>query len=74
VPVAESIGALAGLKDEGKIRHIGVSNFSEDQLRRRSCRFQAPVRRSTSQNVAAAIIDLDPAEIRNHQGRDNYLV
>src|SRR5579862_6660394 len=33
VPVAESIGALAELKDEGKIRHIGVSKFSEDQLR-----------------------------------------
>jgi pyridoxine 4-dehydrogenase len=32
VPVAESIGALAELKDEGKVRHIGVSNFSEDQL------------------------------------------
>jgi pyridoxine 4-dehydrogenase len=32
VPIAESIGALAELKDEGKIRHIGVSNFSEDQL------------------------------------------
>ena len=33
VPVAESIGALAELKEEGKIRHIGVSNFSEEQLR-----------------------------------------
>jgi pyridoxine 4-dehydrogenase len=33
VAVAESIGALAELKDEGKIRHIGVSNFSEEQLR-----------------------------------------
>src|ERR1700742_1000014 len=33
VPVAESIGALAELKDEGKIRHIGGSNCSEDQLR-----------------------------------------
>jgi aryl-alcohol dehydrogenase-like predicted oxidoreductase len=33
VPIAESIGALAALKDEGKIRHIGVSNFSEEQLR-----------------------------------------
>jgi pyridoxine 4-dehydrogenase len=33
VPVDESIGALAALKDEGKIRHIGVSNFNEDQLR-----------------------------------------
>jgi aryl-alcohol dehydrogenase-like predicted oxidoreductase len=33
VPIAESIGTLATLKDEGKIRHIGVSNFSEEQLR-----------------------------------------
>ena len=33
VPIAESIGALADLKDEGKIRHIGVSNFTEEQLR-----------------------------------------
>jgi len=33
VPVAESIGALAKLKEEGKIRHIGVSNFDEAQLR-----------------------------------------
>jgi aryl-alcohol dehydrogenase-like predicted oxidoreductase len=33
VPVAESVFALAELKDEGKIRHIGVSNVSEDQFR-----------------------------------------
>jgi pyridoxine 4-dehydrogenase len=33
VPLAESIGALAALKDEGKIRHIGVSNVTEAQLR-----------------------------------------
>ncbi len=33
VPIAESIGALAELKDEGKIRHIGVSNMTERQLR-----------------------------------------
>jgi aryl-alcohol dehydrogenase-like predicted oxidoreductase len=33
VPLAESIGALAELRDQGKIRHIGVSNFSEAQLR-----------------------------------------
>lgn len=33
VPIAESIGALVELKQEGKIRHIGVSNVSEDQLR-----------------------------------------
>jgi pyridoxine 4-dehydrogenase len=33
VPYAESIGELVKLKDEGKIRHIGVSNVSESQLR-----------------------------------------
>jgi pyridoxine 4-dehydrogenase len=33
VPLAESLGALVQLKDEGKIRHIGVSNVSESQLR-----------------------------------------
>jgi pyridoxine 4-dehydrogenase len=33
VPIAESIGALAELKDQGKIRHIGVSNMTEEQLR-----------------------------------------
>jgi pyridoxine 4-dehydrogenase len=33
VPYAESIGALVELKEQGKIRHIGVSNVSENQLR-----------------------------------------
>jgi pyridoxine 4-dehydrogenase len=33
VPIAESIGALVELKDEGKIRHIGVSNVAEPELR-----------------------------------------
>jgi pyridoxine 4-dehydrogenase len=32
VPLAESIGALMELKDQGKIRHIGVSNVTDDQL------------------------------------------
>jgi pyridoxine 4-dehydrogenase len=32
VPFAESVGALIALRDEGKIRHIGVSNVSEDQV------------------------------------------
>src|SRR6267154_5646691 len=32
VPLADSIGALAELKAEGKIRHIGVSNFSPEQV------------------------------------------
>jgi pyridoxine 4-dehydrogenase len=34
VPYWESIGALVELKDEGKIRHIGVSNVTEPDLRR----------------------------------------
>jgi len=33
VALAESIGALAELKAEGKIRHIGICNADEDQLR-----------------------------------------
>ena len=32
VPLEESVGALAALKDEGKIRHVGLSNVSEAQL------------------------------------------
>jgi pyridoxine 4-dehydrogenase len=32
VPYAESVGTLLQLKDEGKIRHIGISNVSEAQL------------------------------------------
>jgi pyridoxine 4-dehydrogenase len=33
VPLAESLGTIAELKNEGKIRHVGVSNVTEDQLR-----------------------------------------
>ena len=32
VPLADSIGALAELKAEGKIRHVGVSNLSAEQV------------------------------------------
>src|SRR5207237_7857610 len=34
VPFEESVGALVELKDEGKIRHIGLSNVTEDQVER----------------------------------------
>jgi aryl-alcohol dehydrogenase-like predicted oxidoreductase len=34
VPVEESVGALADLQREGAIRHIGVCNVGEDELRR----------------------------------------
>jgi pyridoxine 4-dehydrogenase len=33
VPLAESVGALAELKNEGKIRHVGLSNVTEEQFR-----------------------------------------
>ena len=33
VPFAESVGALVELKEQGKIRHIGLSNVNEEQLR-----------------------------------------
>jgi pyridoxine 4-dehydrogenase len=32
VPYADSVGALAELRDEGKIRHVGISNVSVDHL------------------------------------------
>jgi pyridoxine 4-dehydrogenase len=33
VPLAESVGALVELQREGKVRHIGLSNVTEAQLR-----------------------------------------
>ncbi|AKH96943.1 aldo/keto reductase [Halanaeroarchaeum sulfurireducens] len=33
VPLAETIGAMNRLQSEGRVRHIGVSNFSISQLR-----------------------------------------
>jgi aryl-alcohol dehydrogenase-like predicted oxidoreductase len=34
VPYEDSVGALKELQDEGKIRHVGVSNVSVDELER----------------------------------------
>ena len=34
VPIEESIGALAELREEGKIAHVGVSNVDESELER----------------------------------------
>jgi aryl-alcohol dehydrogenase-like predicted oxidoreductase len=33
VPLEDSIGTLVNLKEQGKIRHIGLSNVTEEQLR-----------------------------------------
>ena len=46
VPIEESIGALEAMRQEGKIRHIGVSNYSAEQLR--AARSVAPI--ATVQN------------------------
>ncbi|MDE0169488.1 MAG: aldo/keto reductase [bacterium] len=32
IPMEESIGTLSGLVDEGKVRYLGVSNYSADRL------------------------------------------
>jgi pyridoxine 4-dehydrogenase len=34
VPLEDSLGALKELQDEGKVRHIGISNVSADELQR----------------------------------------
>jgi len=34
VPLEDSVGELARLREQGKIRHVGVSNFSETELAR----------------------------------------
>ncbi len=34
VPLEDSVGALAELRQEGKVRHVGLSNVSVDQLER----------------------------------------
>jgi aryl-alcohol dehydrogenase-like predicted oxidoreductase len=61
VPYAESVGALAELKSEGKIRHIGLSNVSEAQLR--EAQRLAPVvsvqnRHNASDRSSESMVDL----------------
>jgi myo-inositol catabolism protein IolS len=34
IPIEETIGGMLRLKEQGKIRHVGVSNFSAEQLTR----------------------------------------
>jgi aryl-alcohol dehydrogenase-like predicted oxidoreductase len=47
VPLEEQVGELAALRDEGKIRHIGLSEVSVDQLR--AAQAVAPI--ATVQNL-----------------------
>jgi pyridoxine 4-dehydrogenase len=65
VPIAESVGALAALRDEGKIRHIGVSNFSESQLReaeRVTSIFSVQNRYNAADRSSESIVDLSEQE------------
>jgi len=60
VPLAESVGALAELQGEGKIRHIGLSNVDVDQLA--SAREIAPVvsvqnRYSVAERGSEAVVE-----------------
>ncbi len=43
VPVAETLGALAGLREAGKTRAIGVSNFSSSVLEKAIAASPAPI-------------------------------
>jgi pyridoxine 4-dehydrogenase len=61
VPIEESVGALAALKDEGKIRHVGLSNVSEDEYRR--AKAVTPIvsiqnRYNASDRTSESIVDL----------------
>ena len=65
VPIEESVGALAQMQTEGKIRHIGLSNVSIDKLRRA----QSVARIVSVQNeynllerTSEALVDLCQAE------------
>ncbi|WP_372910559.1 aldo/keto reductase [Salinigranum sp.] len=43
VPIEESVGAMNELQERGVVEHIGVSNFSVDQLRRAIAASETPV-------------------------------
>jgi len=43
VPIAETIGAMNDLQSEGTVRHVGVSNFSVDQLRTAMAASETPI-------------------------------
>jgi pyridoxine 4-dehydrogenase len=59
VPVAESIGAIAQLKEQGKIRHIGVCNVRESQLR--------------AAQAVAAIVSVQNRYNASDQGSDSII-
>ncbi|MCA9615641.1 MAG: aldo/keto reductase, partial [Myxococcales bacterium] len=56
VPIAESVGALGRLRDEGKIARIGVSNVSAPELR--AALREAPL--LAVQNEGSPFVRMDP--------------
>jgi pyridoxine 4-dehydrogenase len=61
VPIEESVGELARLRDEGKIRHVGLSNVSVEELER--ARRMVPVvsvqnRYSTSDRSSEDVLEV----------------
>ncbi len=68
IPIEESLGALAQFQKEGKIRHIGVSNVTVEQLEKaqsvakieavqnalsyKDRRYEAVVNKTSSENIA----------------------
>src|SRR3954452_10311639 len=61
VPLEESVGALVELRDQGKVRHVGVSNVTEGQLLR--AQHQVPVvsiqnRYTLSDRKSEPLVDL----------------
>jgi aryl-alcohol dehydrogenase-like predicted oxidoreductase len=65
VPYEESVGALVDLKAEGKIRHIGISNVTEELLRRAQA--LAPIvsiqnRYNLGDRASESLVDLSQQE------------
>ncbi|HEX4532558.1 MAG TPA: aldo/keto reductase [Acidimicrobiia bacterium] len=83
VPYDDSVGALVELKEAGKIRHIGVSNVTEEQLR--TAQSMTPVvsvqnRYNVSDRDSESMLDLCEQEdiaflpyspIQDHEGNSN---
>ena len=68
VPYEESVGALKELQDEGKIRHVGVSNVSVEQLATRAAIVEVVARAEPLQPRRPPPEDvLDACEQRRHR-------
>src|SRR5919112_4259191 len=65
VPFEESVGTLAELREEGKIRHVGLSNVSAEQLERA----QELVSIATVQN-RYSLVDRSSEDVLAACGRD----